>query len=544
MVKGLTSIIIPARNEQFLIPTIQDLLSKARGEIEIIPILEEYWPENIGEITDPRVHYIHNGTAQGMRKAVNQGAAVAKGEYLMKCDAHCMFGEGYDEILKADLEPNWIAVPRRFSLDAEKWEPQRKKAIDYMFLCAPTDPNDFGGPSLHGKIWSDKQNDASLKEMLIDDLMSAQGSCWMMYRDYFYYLELEDAVHYGDFCFEFQEIGLNAQLSGGRVIRNKKTWYAHLHKGRKYTRGWHLAHSTLDKGAAHSNKFMAGKNFTKQDRDIRWLINEFWPVPTWSEESVKLVFHRVKGGSGQIRGLQTSKYFNARLNPDTGWHYDFDVHVWVKMEPEDISLPGKHYLDILDEPRRVPWLKEHPEIGVIASSQSGFEYLKEELKNQVLFIPQHHCNFERIVRDRDELLVAGVVGGQGAIQCDIDELKENLAMKGITEFKWLKNPRNPKEIVEFYKTIDVQIVWRSESGDRPLKNPLKIINAMSFGIPTLAYPEIGYQEIEGYYWRVGNMRDVRKMMDRLTSGFDAQRLIDEAEKYHIDNIAPLYRSLL
>jgi len=536
------SIVIPARNEQFLTSTIRDLLAKAQGDIEVIAVLEGYWPDQM--VDDPRVHYIHSEKPRGMRGAINAGAAIAKGKYLMKCDAHCMFDEGYDLKLIADLEPNWIAVPRRYSLDAENWTRVEKKAIDYMFLCYPNDKNDFGGPSLHGRPWSEKQNDAELKDVLIDDLMSAQGSCWIMHKDYFHQLELLDDVNYGHFCFEFQEIGLKCWLSGGRVIRNKKTWYAHLHKGRKYGRGWPLGRGVLDKGAKFSNQWMDIKNWQGQDRDIRWLIHEFWPVPTWPEESVRFVFHRVKGGSGQIRGLQMSEYFKARLNPQE-WSYDFDIHIWVKQQPIDLTLPGKHYLDVLDEPRRVPWLKEHPECGVISSSESSHEYLKETLgRDDIVLIPQHHCNFDRVVRDRDELLVAGVVGGQGAIQCDIDELKENLAAKGITEFKWLQNPRNPAEIAEFYKGIDVQVIWRSESGDRALKNPLKIINAMSFGIPTIAYPEIGYQEVEGYYWRAGNMRDVRKAIDKLNNGFDAQLLIDKAEEYHIDNISKLYGQLL
>jgi len=334
-------------------------------------------------------------------------------------------------------------------------------------------------------------------------------------------------------------------LSGGEVIRNKNTWYAHLHKGAKWGRGWPLGKSVLDKGAQFTNGWMDGKHWHKQDRDIRWMINHFWPVPTWPEESVRLVFHTRSGGSGQIRGQQMKDYFKARVNPETGWNYDFDVHVWVKQEPDDITLPGKHFLDIVDEDRRIPWLKAHPEVGVIASSQSGYEYLQTELgRDNIHFIPQHHCNFNRITVDVKEFKIAGVVGGPGAIQCDMDELRRNLLRQGISHFEWYQNYKEPDDIIEFYKKIDVQIVWRSESGDRPLKNPLKIINAMSMGIPTLAYPEIGYQEVEGYYWRVGNMRDVRKAIDKLRAGFNPQRLIDQAEKYHIDKVSKLYKGLL
>jgi hypothetical protein len=234
--------------------------------------------------------------------------------------------------------------------------------------------------------------------------------------------------------------------------------------------------------------------------------------------------------------------FKARLNPSEDWHYDFDVHVWVKQEPRHLEWPGKHYLDVLDEQRRVPWLLKHPECGVIASSQTGYEYLKEQLgRDDIHLIPQHHVNFERVQRDRDEIKVAGVVGGPGAIQCDIEALQRILAEQGL-EFRWLRHFRNPPEIVDFYKGLDVQIVWRRQ--DRPLKNPLKIVNAASFGIPTVGHPEVAYQEMDGYYWPVTTFAELVDVIGRLRQGFDAQRLIDKAEEYHIDNIAPLYGGLL
>jgi hypothetical protein len=351
-----------------------------------------------------------------------------------------------------------------------------------------------------------------------------------------------DEENYGHFSNEFQEIGLKVWLSGGEVKRDKRCWYAHLHKGRKYGRGWPLGKSVLNKGAAFTNKWMDGRNWRKQDRDIRWMVNHFWPVPTWPEESVRFVFHRRRGGSGQIRGSQMAEHFKARLNPSEPWHYDFDVHIWIKQEPQDLTLPGKHYLDVLDAQERVPWLEKHPECGVIASSQTGYDYLRKRLnRDDVYLIPQHHVNLERVTRDRDKMKVAGVVGGPGAIQCDLDELKRVLAEQGF-EFRWLRHFRNPPEIVDFYRGLDVQIIWRRQN--RPLKNPLKIYNAMSFGIPTVGYPELAYNELDGYYWPARTFAELEVQLDRLKEGFDAGRLIDKAEEYHIDTIAPKYKELL
>lgn len=533
------SVIIPSRNERFLQQTVTDLLEKAQGDVEVIAVLEGYWPDP-PLVGDDRLIILHNGRAAGMRGAINRGAALASGTYLMKCDAHCMFDEGYDVKLQADLERDWVAVPRRYALDADNWTRQQKRPIDYVYLCYPDNPGDFGGPSLKGRVWDQKNRDASLQAVEIDDLMSAQGSCWFMFRDYFYWLDLMDEANYGHFSNEFQEIGLKVWLSGGRVIRNKKTWYAHLHKGKKYGRGWPLGGSVLNQGAAFTNRWMDGRNWRKQDRDIRWMVRKFWPVPGWPRTSVDLVFHKARrGGSGIIRGVQMAEHLKARLNPE--WTYPEDVHIWIKMQPPD-DYPAKSYLDVLDAQERVSWLLAHPDIGVIASSQSGYDYLTKKLKrDDIHLIPQHHCNYERVVRERREIKVAGVVGGAGALQLDYDELVRRLGEFGI-EFRWLKQYRSRQEVANFYKDLDLQIVWRP--GNRPLKNPLKIINAMSFGIPTIALPDIAYQEVEGFYLRAETMGGILEKLNLFNADVIIDSLVAKAEEYHIDNIAKLYEGLL
>lgn len=100
MVDGLVSIIIPSRNEQFLQKTILDLLAKATQDIEIIAVLDGYWPPQNEIVNDKRVIYVHFSEAKGMRNAINSGVAIANGEFILKSDAHCMFAKGFDEVLK------------------------------------------------------------------------------------------------------------------------------------------------------------------------------------------------------------------------------------------------------------------------------------------------------------------------------------------------------------------------------------------------------------------------------------------------------------
>lgn len=280
-----TSVIIPSRGERFLEPTTRDVLEKATGRLEVIVILDGYWPPP--EEIVPGVRYIQRGEPQGMRPAINAAAAVARGEFLLKADGHCLFSEGFDTELTGSCEADWIMVPRRKRLDAENWCVQEvnKPDIDYMYVSFPDDPQDFGGPGLNGKLWEEKNRDPHLKSVEIDDLMSSQGSAWFMPRQLFYDLELMDDNHYGTFWNEMQELGFKVWLSGRRMVVNKRCWYAHLHKGKTYGRGYRLSENELIKGATFTKNWMFNRAWgPKQTLPFSWIIEKFWPLPGWSDD--------------------------------------------------------------------------------------------------------------------------------------------------------------------------------------------------------------------------------------------------------------------
>lgn len=262
-------------------------MNKSQEDIEIIVILEGYWPPVENIVDDKRVYYIHFPEPRGMRKAINAGADLARGEYILKTDAHCMFKEGFDKDLKADCADNMVVVPRRLRLDPEKWETiPGKPPVDYMYLSYPSDPSVWGGPSLQGKEWVEKNKEIlSGDSKLIDDLMTAQGSCWFMKRKYFDFLELMDDENYGEFGKEMQEIGLKCWLSGGRMVVNKKTWYAHWHKTKDDGRGYSLSKSEFLKASEYTKRWLTERRvWHKQNKDFEYLINYFWPIPGWPED--------------------------------------------------------------------------------------------------------------------------------------------------------------------------------------------------------------------------------------------------------------------
>ena len=81
------SILILARNEEFLSRTIQDIFEHSKANTEVIATLDGYLP-NPPLKPDPRITVIYNPESVGQRAATNQAAKLAKGKYLMKADAH------------------------------------------------------------------------------------------------------------------------------------------------------------------------------------------------------------------------------------------------------------------------------------------------------------------------------------------------------------------------------------------------------------------------------------------------------------------------
>ena len=281
----MLSIIIPDRNGQpYLQKTIDDLLAKAEGKIEIIVVSDGVWP-NPALKDDPRVILIHHGSqfnTLGMRESINRGVAVSHGEYIMKIDEHCMVDKGFDLKLIADCEDNMVVIPRRYRLDGDEWKRtdelgDKRPPVDYMYLEYPYARPYDKTQGLHGT--KDEQRAIDRKDILIDDVMTGQGSCYFMKRSYWKDL---DTDLYGPFTQEAQEITMRVWLSGGRVVVNKKTWYAHMHKGKK---GKGYGFST-EQYKRHSEANEKGRlyciDYWLNQPGFDSLLKRFWPVPGWT----------------------------------------------------------------------------------------------------------------------------------------------------------------------------------------------------------------------------------------------------------------------
>src|SRR3990172_9232604 len=104
------SILIPARNEEFLSKTIEDILANIEADTEVIAVLDGAWAEPAIP-QHPRVVVVYLPVSIGQRAATNLACKLSKAKYVMKVDAHCAFDKGFDRKLIEVMKDDWTIVP-------------------------------------------------------------------------------------------------------------------------------------------------------------------------------------------------------------------------------------------------------------------------------------------------------------------------------------------------------------------------------------------------------------------------------------------------
>jgi len=276
----MVSIIIPSRNEQFLSQTVDDIFAKARGSFEVIVVLDE---KDQPLTPRPNLIVLKKEGTPGMKSALIQGIKASTGEYIMKTDAHCMFGDSFDTILSSECEDDWIVIPRRYSLEPKDWSIRTfRPIVDYEYIPFPF-LADLASVKTGGK-WHSRRDERA--DILIDENMAFQGSVWFLKKKYFWGTigGFEPTTTGDDFLLESEEIGNKSWLSGGKVMTNKKTWYAHLHKGAEYGRGYFMDKRPMKRQRIYHVNYWWHNSWPKAIHPMTWLIDYFWPVPSYPDD--------------------------------------------------------------------------------------------------------------------------------------------------------------------------------------------------------------------------------------------------------------------
>ncbi|MBW8001492.1 MAG: glycosyltransferase family 4 protein [Planctomycetes bacterium] len=260
-----------------------------------------------------------------------------------------------------------------------------------------------------------------------------------------------------------------------------------------------------------------------------------------------------KWASSLIRGKQVAERLNVPFNPD---HLSLsDTAILVKTWFERAERIKNVYLDIGDSESFLQFGQQYPDIHIIAITNLAKEYISQKLDNDIVVIPEHHCNFEGIVRNREAVMTAGYVGSKYNFTMNINDLTERLKAVGINFIYLFVDDVSlgREDICNFYKQIDIQITFRNietvSNIPSELKNPLKLTNAGSFKIPTVGYPEPNYvREMDGCFIPAENLDKIVEACLALKEDEDMYKKYSElaftrARHYHIDRIIKLYKVL-
>ena len=269
------TVIIPARNEIYLQRTIDSVLAAIEADTEVIAICDGYEPDP-PLVADPRVTVLHHEQAQGQRQSINKAARMARGKFIMKLDAHCAVGPGFDRILCRDWQPWWTIVPRMYNLDVETWEPKRHKTTDYMFAGW----NEKG--ELRAQYYKGKERrELHRREALIDETMCCMGPGWFVNREWFLWNGGCDEEH-GSWGQQGIEVSFKAWLSGGALMVDKNTWFAHWFRAGAGGFPYSISQRDIDKARQYSMELWLQDKWPRATRTLRWLVEKFDP-PTWEE---------------------------------------------------------------------------------------------------------------------------------------------------------------------------------------------------------------------------------------------------------------------
>lgn len=306
------SILIPARNEQFLSRTIEDILKNKRGKTEIIVGLD-------GEWSDPPISDHHDVTilyypeSIGQRAMVNRLCKLSKGKYVMKADAHCAFGEGFDIKMMEAMRghDDWTMVPIMKNLHAFDWVCKKCGTRRYQGPSGPC--KKCGGETEKDILWRAKPSPNStsycfnpepkfkyfreyakrpeyrkdLEETGLTETMSLQGSCFMMTRDKYWELNVCDE-EFGSWGSQGIEISCKVWLSGGRVVCNHNTFYAHLFRtqGSDFGFPYPLSGNQVERAKKKTKDMFFNNNWSGQKYPLSWLVKKFWPIHCWEQKDL------------------------------------------------------------------------------------------------------------------------------------------------------------------------------------------------------------------------------------------------------------------
>lgn len=328
------SIIIPARNEEFLKNTVEDVLSHTTERTNIIVILDGEWSDPPLD-DNPRLRVIHHGESVGQRAAINEGVRLTDAKFICKLDAHCSISDNFESLMD-ECPYDTTVVPLQYNLHVFDWKCKLCGDRTYMgpaldFCVACNRPSEFEkvlvwkrrehrksasfcfDSELHFQYFGEYTLRKGQKADIVET-MSILGACFMMHRERYWELGGSDEQH-GSWGQQGVEIACKSWLSGGRVIVNKKAYFSHFFRTRD---GFSFPYPNpgITQARKHSQQLWRSNTWPLAVRPLSWLVQKFWPVKGWSDQDLAALKEQEKGNPNPKRLTKGIVYYTENRCPE------------------------------------------------------------------------------------------------------------------------------------------------------------------------------------------------------------------------------------
>jgi len=261
---------------------------------------------------NPKVNVIYVPEAIGQRSAAVMAAKLARGKYIVKVDAHCSFEQGWDKVMLDGFKihgDNCVMVPVMRNLHAYWWKCYKcgKKVYQDVKPICP----DCGNRMRKKMVWRGRRGTAAVAYCFdptyhfqyfgeirkrepyltqnktgFTETMALQGSFFMCSKEKYFDLKVDDE-EFGSWGNQGWGVAAAFWLSGGKVLVNHNTSYAHMFRTKGDTFGFPYPQSGREVQKTKNRvreKFCKMKHH-KQIYPVSWLVEKFRPS-CWSDQDL------------------------------------------------------------------------------------------------------------------------------------------------------------------------------------------------------------------------------------------------------------------
>jgi ribosomal protein L37E len=159
-----------------------------------------------------------------------------------------------------------------------------------MLWIAKTNPQSTAycfDPEPHFQYHGEQHRKQKESGLDLVESMSLQGSNFMCTREKYWELNICDE-DFGSWGSQGIEVACKFWLSGGKVLVNRKTWYAHCFRTKGvFSFPYKLSGRQVQEAKRKAKDLFFNSKWPKAKYKLSWLVEKFWPVKNWTDKDLQ-----------------------------------------------------------------------------------------------------------------------------------------------------------------------------------------------------------------------------------------------------------------